>query len=367
MARLLLIEDERILRENTCELLEIYGFECKTARNGKEGLEAASTVKPDLIICDIMLPYLTGFQVKEELNKHEDLALIPIIFLSAKAERMDLRQGMDLGAADYITKPFKIAELVSSVNSRLEQTKNIQTAVEVKLLDAINDFVRISKHECNTPLNGIINLSGMLTAELTDQPEIFGKALKSINISGKRLFKTINNLLDLIRLRHYNIPVDQINTLTDINKTIERIIDERTAYYKCPLPITISLNCQESIYYLQEDLDIIIFEVIDNLFKFSVKGSTHLELEIKTEGIKRYMILTTSNSVSSHITLSETDIAPFRQYNRDKLEQQGSGMGLYLTMKLLEKYLGSIKIDTKSLQLFRVILTFPLRSAVFSD
>ncbi|MFV9550303.1 response regulator [Algibacter sp. PT7-4] len=119
MKRILLIEDDTILRENTAELLELSNYNVTTAPNGKAGLETALNTIPDIIVCDIMMPELDGYGVLEGLAKHENTRYIPFIFLSAKTERKDVRKGMDLGADDYITKPFDENELISAIESRL--------------------------------------------------------------------------------------------------------------------------------------------------------------------------------------------------------------------------------------------------------
>ena len=114
--KVLLIEDDAVLRENTAELLD---YEVITASNGKLGVDKAKQQQPDIIVCDIMMPELDGYGVLELLCEEEHTKFIPFIFLSAKTERKDVRRGMDLGADDYITKPFSEDELVSAIESRL--------------------------------------------------------------------------------------------------------------------------------------------------------------------------------------------------------------------------------------------------------
>lgn len=123
MKHLLLIEDNHEIRENTAEILELAGYKVYTAENGKIGVELALQQKPDLIICDIMMPVLDGYGVLHLLNKNPELTGIPFIFLTAKAERSDFRKGMEMGADDYITKPFSDIELLNAVESRIKKTE----------------------------------------------------------------------------------------------------------------------------------------------------------------------------------------------------------------------------------------------------
>ena len=131
MTKILLIDDEEAYLENLNTLLEEEGFETVTASNGMDGIDAAKTSQPDLIVCDIMLPDISGYMILEELRKRESTKLIPFIFLTAKAEMTDLRKGMNLGADDYITKPFSVKELTSAINTRLKKNKLLRSKAPV--------------------------------------------------------------------------------------------------------------------------------------------------------------------------------------------------------------------------------------------
>lgn len=119
MKKILLIEDDSALRENTAELLELSNYNVQTSSNGQLGVSEAKNFKPDIIVCDIMMPIMDGYGVLEELAKDNDTKYIPFIFLSAKTEKEDIRRGMDLGADDYLTKPFEESDLISAIESRL--------------------------------------------------------------------------------------------------------------------------------------------------------------------------------------------------------------------------------------------------------
>ena len=121
MKTLLLIEDNDDIRENTAEILELANYKVFTAPNGKLGVEMALDKKPDLIICDIMMPILDGYGVLHAIHKNDEIKNTPFIFLTAKTERSDLRKGMELGADDYITKPFDGTELLNAIDSRLKK------------------------------------------------------------------------------------------------------------------------------------------------------------------------------------------------------------------------------------------------------
>jgi DNA-binding response OmpR family regulator len=121
MKTILLVEDNDELRENTADILAIAGYKVITADNGKTGVEMILQQKPDLVICDIMMPVLDGFGVLHVMQQHEEVKDIPFIFLTAKTERADFRKGMGMGADDYITKPFSGTELWDAIESRLRK------------------------------------------------------------------------------------------------------------------------------------------------------------------------------------------------------------------------------------------------------
>jgi len=126
MKKVLIIEDNDDIREGTAEMLDLAGYETYTAKNGKVGVELAVKNIPDLILCDIMMPELDGYGVLYLLQKNPQTAAIPFIFMTAKAERADMRKGMEMGADDYLTKPFDDVELFNAIESRLKKRQKPQ-------------------------------------------------------------------------------------------------------------------------------------------------------------------------------------------------------------------------------------------------
>jgi CRP-like cAMP-binding protein/CheY-like chemotaxis protein len=123
---ILVIDDNTDIRENTAEILELAGYRTFTAENGKQGVEVAIKQKPSVIVCDIMMPELDGYGVLHLLRKNPETQNIPFIFLTAKTERSDFRKGMEMGADDYITKPFEDIELLNAVEIRLKKSQILE-------------------------------------------------------------------------------------------------------------------------------------------------------------------------------------------------------------------------------------------------
>jgi DNA-binding response OmpR family regulator len=148
MKKILLIEDNLEVRENTEEILSLANYNVLTAPNGKIGVELAQHEKPDLIICDIMMPELDGYGVLHILSKNEETARIPFIFLTAKTEKSDVRKGMSLGADDYLTKPFDDTDLLNAIEVRLKKSAMQQRHYEASA-EGLDNFIKDAQKALN--------------------------------------------------------------------------------------------------------------------------------------------------------------------------------------------------------------------------
>lgn len=173
MHSLLIIDDHDVIRENIAEILSLAGYKTFSAENGKKGVEKALQEKPDLIICDIMMPELDGYGVLHLLRKNAETEFIPFIFLTAKTERSDFRKGMEMGADDYITKPFDDIELLNAVETRLKKSTILQKKYA-------------SGEQGATAMINDLRQSGLLSMQLDDY-EVYNCNKKStLYTEGKR-------------------------------------------------------------------------------------------------------------------------------------------------------------------------------------
>ncbi|WP_445736528.1 response regulator [Mariniflexile sp.] len=261
MRKILLIEDDVVLRENTAELLELSNYNVITAPNGKIGLEIAKNDLPNIIICDIMMPELDGYGVLEALAKNESTKHIPFIFLSAKTERKDVRKGMDLGADDYITKPFEEDELVSAIESRLakaailkdrsgeiQESSNANKEDELRTLNDLKNFFDDNGNEIAYAKGDVIYEEGQnsnnifliskglikchkldeqgkdLTTALYKEDDLFGYTSFTQNMTyqetataikdSKLLALSKNELINVLNINH-NVTLELIQLLSD--------------------------------------------------------------------------------------------------------------------------------------------------------
>ncbi len=137
----LVIDDNLDIRENTAEILDLAGYKTFTAEKGKQGVDIAQKEKPDIIVCDIMMPELDGYGVLHLLKKNDETQHIPFLFLTAKTERSDFRKGMEMGADDYITKPFEDIELLNAIETRLKKVEVLENRYAASP-QGINQFLR---------------------------------------------------------------------------------------------------------------------------------------------------------------------------------------------------------------------------------
>lgn len=147
MKNVLIIEDNQDVRENMAELLELENYVVRTAEDGEKGIEIARLLKPDIIICDIMMPKMNGYDVLLRLREDKTTASIPFVFLTAKTERIDVRKGMNLGADDYLIKPFEESELIAVIASRLKKHSFLRTAFSRDIKGITQLFNEASLHE----------------------------------------------------------------------------------------------------------------------------------------------------------------------------------------------------------------------------
>jgi two-component system sensor histidine kinase/response regulator len=357
-AKILVIEDTKSIRDEIKDILEFEGMAVCCAENGKDGYEEAKAFKPDLILCDIMMPIRNGYEVFNDVNHNPTLKHTPFIFLTAKAAIDNIRQGMILGADDYITKPFTIDLLIKSINSRLEK-EEAREKEESKKLECLQHSVSSAiPHELITPLSGIIGLSSLLCdPDFDHSAEEISTYSKLILDSGKRLLETVHKFIyyteveillqdeqkkqalskectemgALILSNQCNIVAEKYNRLTDLNMEL--------AVFNARI--------------LSGHFEIIIANIVDNAFKFSEPGD---EVTIEVSKDDNFVYISVRDQGVGHFSIE--DIDAFIQFNRKKMEQQGLGLGLITALKLIAFYQGSIDFIVSETKGTRVQLSF---------
>ena len=191
MKKILVIEDNLDVRENIQEILELSGYEVLVAEDGKEGKEKAIAERPDLILCDIMMPILDGFGVLRILSKLPETADIPFIFLTAKVDHKDMRKGMNLGADDYITKPFDDVELLDAIELRLKKSERLKQSFDKKAGDNLSGFfAEIKGYEAFNKLSENREIRYYRKRDILFEENEFPKQLFFLNKGRIKSYKT---------------------------------------------------------------------------------------------------------------------------------------------------------------------------------
>lgn len=364
MKRILVIDDAAPLRKDIVEMLGFEGYEAVDAEDGKSGVERARELNPDLIICDIMMPGMDGYQVLETLRQDPQTATIPFIFLTAKADRSDVRQGMGLGADDYIPKPFHAAELIATVRARLHKRDVHDRIVEERAIKGITGNIILSlPHELRTPLNVILGFSDLLMADADglDSERVFEMA-RYMNDSATRLYHLIENFLVYAHTEICLVDVHQRQSLKKHNAlypkaTIEMAALQVADAYKRTGELMLQVQDVDAVTISEDHLKKIVEELVDNAFKFS-SANTYVAV-VGAVDDDTYRLSVTNRGRG--MTPEEIKrIGAYMQFNRRLYEQQGSGLGLVICMRLAQLHGGGLRVESVPDEETTVIVELPL-------
>src|SRR5437660_1277278 len=196
MKKILVIDDEEWLREMVHLALQQKGFDVVEAENGARGIELARKELPDLILCDVNMEKMNGYGALSSLRNEPSTASIPFILMTVLADNAGMRHGMELGADDYLPKPFTIEGLYAAVEARLKKSQALREEAEKKLADLRDNISLMLPHELRTPLNGILAYGEILATDSATLPASeVAEMGQVIHDSGKRLERLIENFL----------------------------------------------------------------------------------------------------------------------------------------------------------------------------
>jgi two-component system, sensor histidine kinase and response regulator len=349
MKKILIIDDEEWLREMVHMALAQKGFEIIEAENGAVGIEVARKTLPDLILCDVNMERVDGYLTLSSLRSEPATASIPFILMTGLADHAGMRHGMELGADDYLPKPFTIDALYAAVEARLKKAQAVRHEAEKRLADLRDNISLRRPHELRTPLNGILAYGEILSTDAaTLPPAELAEMGKVIHDSGKRLERLIENFLIYAQIELLNTDAQKVAALRQKRTECPaRLIEQRARAQAqaAGRPVDLVLELTDQPMAISEDyLGRIVDELVQNAFKFSSPGSR--VVVVLADSPKSTMLAVTDHGrgfETEHITR----VGAYMQFDRKLHEQQGLGLGLTIAKRLTELHGGTLSIQSQ--------------------
>jgi len=371
MTKILIIEDDEKIRCLVSDILEFEGFDVIEAEDGYQGINLSISELPDLIVCDIRMPGLDGYGVLSQLQQDPKTATIPFIFLTAKGTKADLRQGMNLGADDYVTKPFTQDELLNVIKTRLKK----RTAIEARYYQEIKELrssISLSfPHELQSPLTAILGGTSLLIENFEDlQDRDTQEILKCILTSGKNLYELIQRFLLYINLEMLTEQSQKESRASGIDLDLDIVLiaiadaskkQAEQAKRQEDLELELMEPCDPTFRLRIDETNLrqLLIESIDNAFKFS-KSGTLVKITSRIED--NNFIITVSDRGRGMVIEQPSKIGAYMQFDRSKYEQQGIGLGLAIVQKIVYIYNGILTIESIPKRGTNLYFKFPLRT-----
>jgi len=328
--KVLVIEDELALVDSLKVILELSGHEVIKATDGASAILAFTTMSSDidLILCDINLPDISGLELLNYAKNSATLYQTPFIFLTAFADETDVRKGMNLGADDYLTKPFTVPSLISTINSRLNISNHynkLRTTEQNQMLNKI--FSNSFQHEYYTPLTNLQLLMDLLNSE-TDPPDRFAETVDAIRISYFRMYRNTRNLLTYANSQFH---VDKqhyfMKKMASPSKMLKTILFNYKFISNKFLDVSAG-NLYEALMRT-DAANIIMTELLDNALKFAAfKSKVLIGIKPISDGFEFI-----AENITDHKPLNVAEIKPFTKFHADE-SLNGLGLGLYVVTQL---------------------------------
>lgn len=330
--KILVLEDDTHIRNNVVEFLMLNDYDVESAENGVQGLITYAAFKPDLIICDIMMPEMDGYTFLEELQKRYPLNFTIFIFLTAKNSTADHRKGMYLGADDYIVKPFTFNDLLAAIEARFAKSDSRREGIEIAAEKMKQQSYSTPFHEFNTCLNGILIGSQFLMGNAEKLPlDIETQSiLDVIKRSGLRLSRAINNfiLIKELESKAYFPFIEDVPATHLINSIVNIASDHNRS---ADLNLMVEgLTIKTDKFLLKRILD----ELTENAFKFTQKGDVVIWNIVMSPEYNSLEIVYPNKFRFSKEKFDQ--ISAYNQFTAGSQVLEGLGLGLFLSQKISE-------------------------------
>jgi signal transduction histidine kinase len=349
MKKILVIDDEEWLREMVQLALQQRGFEVVGAENGSIGIERARKELPDLILCDVNMEKVNGYHALSSLRSEPGTASIPFILMTGLADNAGMRHGMELGADDYLPKPFTLDALYAAVEARLKKAQAVREEAERKLATLRSSISMALPHELRTPLNGILAYGEVLTTDAKSlRPEEIVEMGQVICQSGRRLERLIENFLIYAQVELWSVDPQKVRSL--LGKSTERpaaLLEEhsRKQAAEANRANDLQLKLAETPVPMSEEyLSKVVNELVQNAFKFSEAGKA---VTVSLSETPEAVLLIVSDHGCGFSTEHISKVGAYMQFDRKMHEQQGLGLGLTIAKRLTELHGGTLTIQSE--------------------
>jgi signal transduction histidine kinase len=347
MRKILVIDDDAGLRKTLETALKHFGYEVSVAATGDEGVPRAREWKPDLVLCDVNMPGMDGRVVLQVLRNDPHLANCQIVLMTGNQDAHPLREGMNLGADDYLPKPFEIAQLRTCVEARLRRATTYRRLEENILRRHGELFNSTLPHEFMTPLNGILGFAEILKEDLGRIPrEDSLQMLSDIEGCARRLHRTLMNYITLVTIENTPAPDKNAPRPTTgpgraaqvLNNVASTIARQGGRESDLTVEIgSVGLCCSEN------DLQIIAEHLIENAFAYSAAGMP-VFVSFGLQNSRPTLVVKDRGRGMSREQIEQ--IGLFTQFDRKRFEQQGLGIGLAIVKRLLDNHGGTIEFES---------------------
>jgi two-component system, sensor histidine kinase and response regulator len=359
------------MRDQIATTLLAAFYETHTAVDGADGVDKALRNPPDLIICDMMMPNMNGQEVLVEVRQHPELASVPFIFLTAVDSINTMRESMNLGADDYLFKPFLPNELLNAVNTRLKYHRQIEATAEQQLEAIKLRLARTITHELRTPLSLIVtSLEAMSMPDMELSKEEAAEMLDTMNRGTKRLGHCIEQMVFATYLTTGVYTADSV-ARNAIASSVKELVDKAinsakqfTIRQAEKVDIRLTADSDENVV-IQCDpgaMKHALAELVSNALIFSPPGGNVRISYKRLQDDVRIMITDNGQGIPDQDLKEALDW--FGQVNREMQEQQGMGLGLPLANQLIAMHNGSLEIRSIVGKGTRAIVTLPAAEAV---
>ena len=347
MKKILVIDDDEWLRDMVKIALMDRGYAVIEADNGATGIEVARKELPDLILCDVRMERVDGYLTLATLRDEPATASIPFILITGMADTAGMRHGMELGADDYLPKPFTIDGLYAAVDARLKKAQTTREEAEKKLSALRDNISLMLPHEMRTPLNGILGFGELLQSAADSlPPEEVADMGRAIYESGRRLERLIENFLVYVQLEITAGNPSRAGELRGKTVAAAGVIGDRANLVatQCGRVSDLKLQLDASPVSISEDyLGKLTVELVQNACKFSKDGTP---VTISLNGSPTGVTIAISDHGRGFTADQIARIGAYMQFDRKSQEQQGAGLGLIIAKRIAELHGGSLAITS---------------------